>query len=114
MPNSVSPGCFYKLLRTDDSSTQAMTVEGWVKIGQPTDGSEPGGYVLSTGEDSGRTGANSKCANKDTSSRTWVNMCQVSTLCVLTPSQTPAPALIVKFSALPMTAPLPPARHGRG
>jgi len=78
-PNSVSPGCFYRLLRTD-STLQAMTVEGWVKIQAPADGGEPGGYVMSVGEDAGRPGAqNLQCSVRDPGNRDWVNKCQIST-----------------------------------
>jgi len=78
-PNSVSPGCFYRLLRTD-KDMQAMTIEGWVKVMQPAGGGEPGGYILSTGADTGRAGTNTQCATVDLNSRNYINKCRISTL----------------------------------
>lgn len=75
----MSPGCLYRLLRTD-KVLQALTVEGWVKVQAPTDSSAPGGYILSVGQDSGRSGFNTKCQNPDPTDRNWVNTCQISTL----------------------------------
>eukprot|EP00286_Rhodomonas_abbreviata_P022922 CAMPEP_0181315814 /NCGR_PEP_ID=MMETSP1101-20121128/15571_1 /TAXON_ID=46948 /ORGANISM="Rhodomonas abbreviata, Strain Caron Lab Isolate" /LENGTH=1134 /DNA_ID=CAMNT_0023423037 /DNA_START=135 /DNA_END=3540 /DNA_ORIENTATION=+ len=51
---SVSPGCFFRLLRSDHEQ-RALTVEGWVRIS-----TESGGVVMKTGKKDGTT-----CADTD-------------------------------------------------
>jgi hypothetical protein len=79
-PNSIAPGCLFRLLRTD-RELRAMTVEGWVKITRPANGGPAGGVVLSVGQDSQRPGIlTPDCQIPNPSSRDYINTCVVSTL----------------------------------
>lgn len=65
---SISPGCFFRLLRTDHQQV-GLTVEGWVKIR-----TDAGGVVLSTGKKVSGSGDASVCNAK--------GVCQVSLIYV--------------------------------
>lgn len=65
---SVSPGCFFRLIRTDHLQV-AMTVEGWVRIRTAA-----GGVVLSTGKKINDMQDSSECSDK--------GICQVALIYV--------------------------------
>jgi hypothetical protein len=79
-PNSIAPGCLYRLLRTD-RELRALTIEGWVKITRPAGGGPAGGVVMSVGQDTDRTGAlTPECQTENKNNRDYVNICMISTL----------------------------------
>ena len=65
---SISPGCFFRLLRTDHQQI-GLTVEGWVKIR-----TDAGGVVLSTGRKVASSSDASRCRS--------MGICQVSLIYV--------------------------------